>query len=71
MNGSSNCNFGPGAVNNGNAETGNNLFNSNGNSNVNWFAVRPFIASINWGYIVIDNIRDNIETNYCPFIYLW
>ena len=69
MNGSSNCNFGPGNVNNGNATAGgNNLFNSNGNSNVNGFAVRPFVASINCGYIVIDNIRDNIETNYCPFI---
>ena len=66
MNGSNYCNFGPGAVNGGNADTGNDLFNSNGNSNAKWMAVRH-IDSINCGYIVIDYIRDNIETNYCPF----
>lgn len=66
MNGSNYCNFGPGAVNGGNAGTGNDLFNSNGNSNAKWMAVRP-VDSINCGYIVIDYIRDNIETNYCPF----
>ena len=66
MNGSDYCNFGPGIVNEGNAGTGNDLFNSNGNSNANWLAVRP-VDSINCGYIVIDYVRDNIETNYCPF----
>lgn len=66
VNGSDNCNFGPGAVNEGNAGTGNELFNSDGNSNAKWLAVRP-VASINCGYIVIDYIRDNVETNYCPF----
>ena len=66
MNGSDYCNFGPGAVNEGNAGTGNDLFNSNGNSNAKWLAVRP-VDSINCGYIVIDYVRDNIETNYCPF----
>ena len=66
MNESDYCNFGPGAVNEGNAGTGNDLFNSNGNSNAKWLAVRP-VDSINCGYIVIDYIRDNIETNYCPF----
>ena len=63
INGSSNCNFGPGAVNSGNAETGNDLFNSDGNSNENWLAVRP-VASINCGYATNGCIRDNIETNY-------
>lgn len=32
----------------------------------NGLAVRP-VDSINCGYIVIDYVRDNIETNYCPF----
>ena len=49
MNEGSNCNFGPGAVNAGNAETGNELFNSDGNSNENWHGVRP-VDSINCGY---------------------
>lgn len=48
------------------AETGNNMFNSNGNENNNGFAVRP-VDSINCGYITTCYIRDNIETNYCPF----
>lgn len=61
------CNFSPGAVNEGNAGTGNDLFNSDGNSNEEWLGVRP-VASINCVYIVIDYIRDNIETNYCPFV---
>lgn len=59
--------FGPGIVNNGEVGTGNNMFNSNGNVNENWFAVRP-VASINCGYIVINYIRDNIETNYSPLV---
>lgn len=68
MNGSNYCNFGPGAVNEGNANTGYEMFNSDGNSNAKWMAVRP-VDSINCGYIVIDYIRDNIETNYCPFVF--
>mgnify|MGYP005776734769 CR=1 FL=1 len=63
----SNANFGPGAVNDGEVGSGNNMFNSNGNSNENNLAVRP-VASINCGYIVINCIRDNIETNYCPLV---
>ena len=65
---SDNANFGPGAVNNGIANSGNNnLFNSDGNWNANGYAVRP-VDSINCGYAINDCIRDNIETNYCPFI---
>lgn len=60
-----NANFGPGAVNNGNANSGYNLFNSNGNWNANRLAVRP-VASINCGYAIINCIRDNIETNHSP-----
>ena len=41
--GSDDCNFGPGAVNEGNAGTGNELFNSDGNSNAKWLAVRPVV----------------------------
>lgn len=64
---SSNANFGPGAVNEGNVNRGNNnLFNSNGNENNNGLAVRP-VASINCGYITNGYVRDNIETNHCPF----
>lgn len=67
---SDNANFGPGNVNTEdgvtNAEIGNNLFNSNGNENNNGFAVRP-VASINCGYAITDCMRDNIETNCCPF----
>ena len=59
---SNNCNFGPGNVNEGNVNSYNDLFNSNGNANDNWLGVRP-VASINCGYIVIYYIRDNIETN--------
>ena len=69
---SSNANFGPGAVNTEdgmtNANSGNNLFNSDdGNENDDGLAVRP-VDSINCGYIIIDYVRDNIETNYCPFV---
>ena len=61
---SSNANFGPGAVDDGNVNSGNNnCFNSNGNWNANRMAVRP-VASINCGYAINDCIRDNIETNY-------
>ena len=60
---SDNANFEPGAVNNGNANSGNDMFNSDGNWNANEFAVRP-VASINCGYTINDCIRDNIETNY-------
>ena len=42
------------------------MFNSNDNSNYNTYAVRP-VASINWGYIINDYIRDNIETDINPF----
>ena len=62
---SSNANFGPGAVNEGNAGTGYNLFNSNGNENDNGLGVRP-VASINCGYITNGYVRDNIETNRSP-----
>ena len=56
--------FGPGAVDNGNVNCGNNnLFNSNGNWNANRLAVCP-LASIHCGYVINDCIRDNIETNY-------
>ncbi len=40
-----------------------------GNANDNGLAVRP-VASINWGYIVINYVRDNVETNCCPFVFL-
>ena len=62
---SSNANFGPGDVNNGNVNSDNDLFNSNGNWNANGFAVRP-VDSIHCGYAIINCIRDNIETNRCP-----
>ncbi len=42
------ANFGPGNVNNGNANSYNDLFNSNGNANNNEFGLRP-LASINCG----------------------
>ena len=46
----SNCNFSPGYVNQGIAcAGGDDLFNSNGNENENWFAVRH-VDSINCGY---------------------
>ncbi|MDD4375321.1 MAG: hypothetical protein PHR25_00880 [Clostridia bacterium] len=45
----------------------NNMFDSNGNSNNNYYAVRP-VASINCGYIINDYIRDNIETDTSPFV---
>lgn len=43
------ANFGPGTVNNGNANSYNNLLNSNGNTNENEFPVRA-VASVNCGY---------------------
>lgn len=61
------ANFGPGAVNGGNVNRGNNMFNSNGNWYANGMAVRP-VASINCGYIIINYIRDNIETNQSPLV---
>ena len=68
---SSNANFGLGAVNSEdgmtNADSGNNMFNSDGDENNYGLAVRP-VDSINCGYVIIDCIRDNIETNYCPLI---
>ena len=67
---SSYANFGPGTVNTNDGTTNagtNNLFNSNGNENNNGFAVRP-VDSIHCGYMIKDYIRDNIETNYCPFV---
>ena len=65
---SSNANFGPGEVNEGNANSdGNNLFNSNGNWNANGLAVRP-VDSINCGCIIKDYARDNIETDLCPLV---
>ena len=61
------ANFGPFAVNENegvvNAGYGNNTFNSNDNSNDNYYAVRP-VASIHCGYAINGCIRDNIETNY-------
>ena len=71
---SDNANFGPGAVDIedglSNAESDNNMFNSNSDGNVNenenGFGVRP-VASINCGYVSKACIRDNIETNHCPF----
>ena len=64
------ANFGPGAVNNGNAYRGNNnLFNSDGNWNANRLAVHP-VASINCGYAIKDCIRDNIETNHSPLTFI-
>ena len=44
--------FGPGNVNEGNANSYNNTFNSDGNENDNSYPVRP-VASINCGYIVM------------------
>lgn len=68
---SSNANFGPGIVGNGNVNRGNNnLFGSNGNWNANGLGVRP-VASIHCGYMIISHVRDNIETNQCPFAKLF
>lgn len=61
------ANFGPGAVNNGEANSYNDTFNSDGNVNDNDFPVCP-VASINWGYAVKNCIRDNIETDICPLV---
>ena len=70
---SDNANFGPCTVNTdgGVANTGTyNMFNANSDGNVNEndnaFAVRS-VASINCGYATNGCIRDNIETNRCPF----
>lgn len=67
---SSNANFGPGAVETdediGNVNSNGNFFNSDGNENENGASVRP-VASINCGYVSKACIRDNIETNHCPF----
>ncbi|MFR3341777.1 MAG: hypothetical protein ACLTTE_03700 [Clostridia bacterium] len=41
------------------------MFNSNGNTNGNNYALRP-VDSIHCGYAIINCIRDNIETNRCP-----
>ena len=60
---SSNANFGLRNANNN--INGNNMFNSNNNNNNNNNRLRP-VDSINWGYAIIDCIRDNIETNLCP-----
>ena len=61
------ANFAPFAVNENegmvNAGYGNNTFNSNGNENDDYYAVRP-VASIHCGYATNGCIRDNIETNY-------
>lgn len=67
---SDNANFGPGAVNTNDGVTNagtNNMFNSNGDENDDSYAVRP-VDSIHCGYMIINYIRDNIETNYCPFV---
>ena len=63
---SDNANFGPGMVNEDGGMTNagtNNMFNSDGNENDDYAAVRP-VDSINCGYAIIDCMRDNIETNY-------
>lgn len=52
------------------ADSGNNMFNSNGNENNDGLAVRP-VDSIHCGYVIINYIRDNIETNLCPLIMKW
>ena len=68
---SSNVNFNVRYVNTDGNLNNNNLWNVNSSGTVNnnnpSYAVR-FVASINWGYIINDYIRDNIETNYCPLI---
>ena len=66
---SDNANFGPGIVNTEDGITNagiNNMFNSDGNENDNFAGVRP-VDSIHCGYAINDCLRDNIETNYCPF----
>ena len=69
---SSNANFGPDMVNTEDGITNagiNNMFNSdNGNENDDWAGVRP-VDSINCGYVTKGCMRDNIETNYCPFAF--
>lgn len=47
------ANFGPGAVNEGNANSYNDEFNSDGNENSEDFPVRA-LASINCGYAVMS-----------------
>ena len=53
------------AANNSNSVYNVNPNNRNVNNNNNAFGVRV-VASINCGYAIINCIRDNIETNYCP-----
>ena len=65
---SDNCNFNVGVYEGTAGPEGNNLFNSDGNENLNSYAVRP-VASINCGYASNTCIRDNIETNHYPFTY--
>ena len=62
------CGFGPGAVAYGGVGRGRDSFVSGGGFYEYWFGVRP-VDSINCGYIVNDYIRDNIETNCCPFVF--
>lgn len=64
---SSNVNFGPGAVNEGNVNSYNELFNSDGNENDDTVPVRP-VASINCGCIERFYARDNIETDRYPVV---
>ena len=62
---SSNANFG---LRNANSNmNGNNMFNSNSNTNNNNNRLRP-VDSINCGYVIINYIRDNVETNSCPVV---
>ena len=62
---SSNANFG---LRNANTNmNGNNMFNSDGNTNNNNNRLRP-LDSINCGYVIINCIRDNIETNLYPVV---
>ena len=63
--------FGPGLVftDSGITSAGTvNLFGSDGSGRDNFAAVRP-VDSINCGYAINGCMRDNIETNYCPFAY--
>lgn len=72
---SDNAEFGPGAAEPDSGDgivysyNNDNNFNSNGDENGNALAVRP-VASVNCGYIINGYIRDNIETDYCPFVYI-
>lgn len=46
---------------------GNEPFNSSGTANAHTYRLRP-VASINCGYIIMNCIRDNIETNCDPLV---